>query len=161
LWRERSGWWFQRISWPFVLIMFIFFYTTAANMIERPDGIKIASCFIVAIMVSSFGSRLKRSTELRFKAFEFVDVQSKFRWDSLKDLEFAVLVPDRPGRRGLDAKEASIRQRHRLPPEVPIVFIEAELGDPSEFQQSPLMEILDEGGRFIISVKRCASIAHV
>jgi hypothetical protein len=40
------------------------------------------------------------------------------------------------------------------------VFIEAELGDPSEFQHSPLMEVKAENGRFIISVKRCASIAH-
>ena len=39
--------------------------------------------------------------------------------------------------------------------------IEAELGDPSEFQQSPLMEVLEEEGRFVISVKRCASVAHV
>jgi hypothetical protein len=43
---------------------------------------------------------------------------------------------------------------------VPIVFIEAELGDPSEFQQSPVMEVIQYEGRFIISVKRCASIAH-
>ena len=129
-------------------------------MIERPDGVKIASFFIVAIVVASFGSRVKRSTELRFKAFEFVDLNSRFLWDSLKHLEFPVLVPHRPGRRGLDEKEASIRQRHRIPDSVPIVFVEAELGDPSEFQQSPLMEVMQEGGRFIINVKRCVSIAH-
>ena len=41
------------------------------------------------------------------------------------------------------------------------MFVEAELGDPSEFQHSPLMEVVDDDGRFIISVKRCASVAHV
>jgi hypothetical protein len=160
-WRSSQGPWPLRMPWPFLAISAVFIYTTAANMVERPDGIKIASWFIIAIVVSSFGSRLKRSTELRFKAFEFVDLQSKFLWDSLKHLEFPVLVPHRPGRRCLDEKEASIRERHRLSAEVPIVFVEAELGDPSEFQQSPLMEVLAEGGRFIISVKRCASVAHV
>ena len=90
----------------YVLITAVFFYTTAANMIERPDGIKIASCFIVAIVVCSFGSRLRRSTELRFRGFEFADQTSQFLWDSMKHLEFPVLVPHRPGRRGLAEKEA-------------------------------------------------------
>jgi len=160
-WRDRRGAWYQRISWGYLLITAIFFYTSAANMIERPDGIKIASWFIIAIVGSSFWSRVRRSTELRFKSFEFANLESKFLWDSLKHLEFPVLVPHRPGRRHLDAKEASIRQRHRIGPDVPIVFVEAELGDPSEFQHSPLLEIIDESGRFIISVKRCASVAHV
>jgi hypothetical protein len=160
LYRQGQGAWLARVPWRFLLIAIVFYFTTAANMYERPDGIKIASWFILAIVLASFGSRLKRSTELRFRAFEFADNNSRFLWDSLKHLEFPVLVPHRPGRRGLDDKEASIRERHRLGPEIPIVFIEAELGDPSEFQQSPLMEIIQDEGRFIIRVSRCVSIAH-
>ncbi|HEX4143458.1 MAG TPA: hypothetical protein VHY91_07900 [Pirellulales bacterium] len=160
-WRDSQGAWYRRLSWRYLAITCIFYYTTAANMIERPDGIKIASWFIIAIVLSSFWSRVQRSSELRFKAFEFADLHSKFLWDSLKHLEFPVLVPHRPGRRGLDVKEASIRERHRLGSDVPIVFVEAALGDPSEFQHSPLMEIHEEDGRFILSVQRCASVAHV
>ncbi len=160
-WRDSQGVWYRRLSWRYLAITCIFFYTTAANMVERPDGIKIASWFIIAIVFSSFWSRLARSSELRFKAFEFADLHSKFLWDSLKHLEFPVLVPHRPGRRGLDIKEASIRERHRLGDDVPIVFVEAALGDPSEFQHSPLMEVHEDEGRFIISVSRCASVAHV
>ena len=156
LYRQREGNWLVRMPWVFVLITAVFFFTTGANMVERPDGIKIASWFIIAVLIGSFASRVKRSTELRFKAFEFTDIGSKFMWDSLKHLEFPVLVPHRPGRRGLEQKEASIRRRHRLPDEVPIVFIEAELGDASEFQQSPLMEVIQHEGRFVISVTRCA-----
>jgi hypothetical protein len=159
-WRVRSGFWLTRMPWFFLAVAGVFIYTTAANMVERPDGIKIASWFVIAIVVSSFSSRIQRSTELRFRAFEFADLQSKFLWDSLKHLEFPVLVPHRPGRRGLEAKEAHIRRRHRLAAEVPIVFVEAELGDPSDFQQSPLLEVKNEGERFIISVTRCASTAH-
>lgn len=156
--RAANSW---RLPWQYVLIAAVFFYTTAANVIERPDGIKIASCFIGAIVVSSFGSRLMRSTELRFKGFEFADIQSRFLWDSLKHLEFPVLVPHRPGGRELARKDASIRDRHRLGPDVPIVFIEAELGDTSEFQHNPLMSVREEEGRFVIGVQRCASVAHV
>lgn len=156
---ERAGW--RRVPWGFVAITAVFLYTTAANMLERPDGIKIASCFIGAIVVSSFVSRVSRSTELRFHGFEFKDVESKFLWDSLKHLEFPVLVPHRPGRRELDDKEERIRERHRLPAEVPIVFIEAQVGDPSDFLQIPVMEIHQTEGRFVIGITRCASIAHV
>jgi len=158
--RQRTGSWLARMPWVFVLITMVFFFTTGANMVERPDGIKIASWFIIAIVIGSFGSRFKRSTELRFRAFAFTDLNSKFLWDSLKHLEFPVLVPHRPGRRGLVEKEASIRRRHRIPEEIPIVFIEAELGDPSEFHHSPLMEVRQDEGRFVISLKRCVSIAH-
>jgi hypothetical protein len=150
-----------RIPWMYVLITGVFFYTTAANMVERPDGLKIASCFIVAVVVLSFWSRMRRSTELRFAGFEFADIQSRFLWDSLKHLEFPVLVPHRPGGRDLEKKEGDIRQRHRIAVEVPIVFVEAELGDPSEFQHKPLMRIWESEGRFVIGVTRCASVAHV
>jgi hypothetical protein len=44
---------------------------------------------------------------------------------------------------------------------VPIVFVEAELGDPSEFKHNPTLEVIESEGRFVVSVKRCVSVAHV
>jgi hypothetical protein len=44
---------------------------------------------------------------------------------------------------------------------VPVVFVEVELGDASEFYQRPLLEVIQENGRFIIRISRAASIAHV
>lgn len=159
--RSRAGRFFLfRVPYFYLIICGVFLYTTSANMIERPDGIKIAACFIAAVLVLSFASRLSRSTELRFEGFEFTDPTSRFLWDSLKHLEFPVLVPHRPGRQSLESKEQGIREQHRLPPEVPIVFVEAELGDPSEFGHHPLMEVIEQEGKFIIRIKRCASIAH-
>ena len=49
-----------------------------------------------------------------------------------------------------------IRKEHRLSSDVPIVFIEAKLGDTSDFYQTPLVEVLQEEGCFIIRVKKCA-----
>jgi hypothetical protein len=43
---------------------------------------------------------------------------------------------------------------------VPIVFVEAELGDTSEFEHAPLMEVIESEGKFIIRITRCVSIAH-
>ncbi len=53
----------QTIAFGAVSVVFI--YTTVANSIERPDGLKIAALFILAILVVSFVSRLRRSFELR------------------------------------------------------------------------------------------------
>jgi hypothetical protein len=68
-----------------------------------------------------------------------------------------VLVPHRPGNRKLVEKERIIRDRHRLPEEVPIVFLEASLEDPSEFEQVPLVRVFQQEGRFVIKITRCAS----
>jgi hypothetical protein len=160
LWRHREGAWWRRLSWRYGLIMVVFVYTTAANIVERPVGLVIATWFIVAIFVASVISRLRRSKELRFAGWQYQDEQSRFLWESLKHLEFPVLVPHRPGGRSLAQKEEIIRREHRLGPEVPVVFVEAELGDPSEFYQTPLLAVKQEEGRFIIRVTRCASIPH-
>src|SRR5262245_2313985 len=44
----------------FGAITLVLAYTTVANVIERPDGVKIASFFIVAIVVTSLLSRVSR-----------------------------------------------------------------------------------------------------
>ncbi|MFC8302801.1 amino acid permease [Specibacter sp. NPDC057265] len=49
----------------FGAISLAFCYTTVTNIVERPDGIRIAALFIVAIVVVSLLSRLRRSFELR------------------------------------------------------------------------------------------------
>ena len=53
------------LALAFGLITLVFAYTTVANIIEGPDGVKIASFFIAAILVTSLISRVTRATELR------------------------------------------------------------------------------------------------
>lgn len=160
--RSRLGPNWRRIPWRYVLITAVFLYTALDIIITKPDGVTIAACFIAGVILISAVSRIMRSTELeRFRRFEFVSPESKFLWESLQHLEIPVLVPHRPGGRILAAKEDEIRNWHHLNPNTPIVFMEVEIGDASEFYQSPLMEIVHEEGRFIIRVTRCASIAHV
>lgn len=161
LWRKRSGPWPRRMPWAFLLIGCIFTLSALAVMFATPAGLVIALCFVVALLVSSITARAFRSTELRFEGFEFKDHRSRFLWESLIAMEFPILVPHRPGRHSLLVKEETIRKRHRLSRDVPLVFIETELGDPSEFYHKPLLEVIQEEGRFIIRICRCASVAHV
>ncbi len=161
LWRRRSGSWPRKLTWPFLLISTFFLLSAGAAIVSNPDGLLIALCFVLAILVSSIISRAVRSTELRFEGFEFKDAQSQFLWESLKYLEFPVMVPHRPGRRSLLDKEEHVRRTHRLAADVPLIFVESCLGDASDFYHRPLLEVTQEQGRFVLRISRCASIAHV
>lgn len=159
-WLKRTGSWWQRLHWGFVTATAVFLYTTIAIIIEKPDGIKIAGAFIFGVMAFSIISRTRRSTELRFEKFDFVDEHSRFLWDALRHLEFPVLVPHRPGHHTIIEKDDKIRRVHRLDPKTPIVFVEATVGDPSEFHHNPMIEVTEQDERFVLRLTRCASVAH-
>jgi hypothetical protein len=159
-WRKRAGTWWQRIHAGYLIATIVFFYTMVAIIIEKPEGIKIASAFVVSIVAFSIISRTRRSTELRFEKFDFVDDHSRFLWDALRHLEFPVLVPHRPGHHTIVEKDEKIRRVHRLGKNVPVVFVEATVGDPSEFHHNPMIEVTEEEGRFLLRLTRCASVAH-
>jgi hypothetical protein len=157
---KRAGPWWRRIHAGYFTAMLVFFYTTIAIIIEKPEGIKIAGAFVLSIVVFSIISRTRRSTELRFEKFDFVDAHSRFLWDALRHLEFPVLVPHRPGHHTIVQKDERIRRVHRLGPKVPIVFVEATVGDPSEFHHNPTIEVTEEEGRFVLKLTRCVSVSH-
>ena len=67
-WAKKQG-----VKWLFLIISLVFTYTTITNVIERPDGIKIASFFILLTVGTSLFSRVMRSTELRITNVRFDD----------------------------------------------------------------------------------------
>ena len=71
-WRQPNRW------VMFVSITIVFFYTSITNIFERPEGIKIASVFILSIVVMSLVSRALRSTELRVLGVEPDDLATQF-----------------------------------------------------------------------------------
>lgn len=148
-----SPWYFKLVAGAFVL-------TTLAVIVTAPTGLLIAFGFIVAILAMSVLVRALRSDELRTTGFDFVSVQAKFLWDSLRTMDFPVLIPHRPGWKGREDKEACIRRDHNLDPNVEIVFLEIEVDDPSNFYQRLMIDVVQEDKRYIIKVTRCVSIAH-
>ncbi len=159
-WQRRTGRWYVRTSWSFLAITVVFIYTTIANVYEKPDGLKIATFFILTILITSFWSRYARSRELRFAGFKLPDPETRLMWDTIRHLELTVLVPHRPGRRSLANKEAQIRREHRIPRDLMIVFVEVELTDASEFVNEPVMRIFQDEGRYVMKITGAASIAH-
>ncbi len=160
LWKRGQGRWYRRLSWSFLAITGVFIYTTIVNVFEKPDGLKIATFFIVAILITSFWSRYVRSRELRFAGFKLPDPETRLLWDTIRHLELTVLVPHRPGRRSLASKEAQIRREHRIPRDLVIVFVEVQLTDASDFVNEPVMRLFQEEGRYVMKITGAASIAH-
>ena len=159
--RLRGSWLRWPALLPFALISGFFLFMAGLTVFINSSGLAIALAFIVLVLATGFVSRWLRSTELRFEGFTFADDKTKARWEEICQLEFQVLVPHRPNGLSLAEKEREIRRQHRLGAEVPIIFIEVQLGDPSDFFNRPTMKIDMENGREIVRVSRCASVAHV
>ncbi len=149
------------VTAPLVLVSLIFLLTACWVCYDNPTGLLIALLFVAVLFITAGLSRWRRSTELRYYGFTFADEESGIRWEQIRRLEFQVLAPHRPDHLTLADKDADLRARHRLGADVPIIFIEAMLGDPSDFQQHPLMRIVKQDGMEVIRVWQCASIAHV
>jgi len=134
---------------------------TAVTAFTHSSGVVIALTFVVTIVLTSFISRWLRSTELRFEGFSFSDEATRIRWEGICGREFQIVAPHRPGLTSVAEKHLAIQREFRLSASTPVLFVEATLGDPSEFYQQPRIEIHDEQGREVVRVSKCASISHV
>jgi hypothetical protein len=120
----------------FGLISLVFAYTTIANVIERPDGVKIASFFIAAILATSLISRVTRATELRVTMVELDATARRFIEEAAAKGEIRIVANEPQARDILEyiEKEHEERQRHQIPPDDPVLFLEVTVADPSEFE---------------------------
>jgi hypothetical protein len=118
----------------FLAITIVFIFTTAINIVEQPSGIKIASLFILGIIVASFVSRAMRTTELRISRIEF-DEKAKEFLEDLSDGEIRIVTNRREVGNVSEYrfKEHEKRIDNHIPSTDPVIFYEVELGDASEF----------------------------
>jgi hypothetical protein len=134
----------RRATIAFGLITLVFAYTTAANIVERPDGVKIAFFFITAIIVTSLISRATRSTELRVTGIRFDDRAERILRDLAASGEIRLIAnePDEGSRREYEEKERETREIHHLSPDEPVAFLEVTVPDASEFASD--LEVVGE-----------------
>ena len=126
----------RRLAMAFGVIAAIFLYTTGANVVERPDGVKIAACFIAAILVVSLLSRLSRSLELRVTEVHLDPMAQLFVRDcARRKLRLVANEPDSRDESEYREKLWQIKHDHDLPDE-DIVFAEVTVGDPSDFEST-------------------------
>jgi hypothetical protein len=141
------------------LVTVVFAYTTGANVIERPDGIIIASCIIVFILTVSGVSRYIRSTELRVAGTTFADQASKRLWESMIGRKVN-LVPIR----SLDAdarKERIQKIRANYKVHGPLAFLHVGLLDNRSEFLSPLeIKVTEEAGAYLVESSQAVAIAN-
>lgn len=149
-----------RVPPLYVVALLVFGASLLWVVYQRPVGAAFAGGFVLVTVVVSVVSRTWRSTELRFDGFEFADALTEREWARLKASDYPVLVPVRPGLVDLREKEIEARTRHRIPGTTPVMLVQADLADPSEFHQRPLVRIARENGRVVIRISRCCSVPH-
>jgi hypothetical protein len=128
--------WRSRWRLAYLGMTLIFGYTTVVNILERPEGIKIASFFILAIVTSSLLSRTIRSTELRIRLVHLSSSAQAFVEEMGQ--EPVRLIAHRPDKRTAeeyDRKERQAREDHSLNDGEPVIFLEVYQGDASDFEE--------------------------
>lgn len=136
----------------FALITLVFIYTTIVNVIERPDGLRIALLFIAAIIFVSILSRIFRSTELRIADIQLDETAEKFLQDSVHHCaELHIIANKRQaGDWGeYQDKELAEREDHHIDERDPVLFFEVTISDASEFVGKlhvEGVEVLDPNG---------------
>lgn len=128
----------------FVGITLVFIYTTATNIIERPDGVRIAAFFIVAIVITSLVSRVWRSTELRTAEVRLDETAERLLKEASYNGYIRIIAnhPDDRTSREYLAKERAEREASHIPAGDPILFLEVSVDDASEF--APTLQVRGE-----------------
>jgi hypothetical protein len=138
-------------AFVFGLIALVFIYTAITNMVERPDGLKIAAFFIGAIIVTSLTSRIKRSTELRVQSIELDAAARKFVEEACKGEIHIIANRKQTGDvEEYRLKEQEQREDNHIPAGVPVLFLEVNVRDASEFAGVvPIAGVEVEGYRIL------------
>jgi hypothetical protein len=150
----------KQALWGFVfgLITLVFAYTTTVNVIERPDGIKIASFFIGLVILVSLLSRILRTTELRVDQFEIDDTADRFIDEAAAKGTIRIITnrPEESDEQEYRREIAEHREDHKLPRRDPILFLEVVVGDASEFARTMKVEGKDIGGYRVLRAESAA-----
>jgi hypothetical protein len=111
-------------------------YTTLLNIVERLEGIKIASFFIIAMVASSLISRAMRSTELRICGVH-LEALADERLENDDDRVIRLVAQTEAWKRSrLDIIDDKVRFYHSLSPDECIYFLQVERGDASDFEKN-------------------------
>ncbi len=148
----------NKSAYGFGLIAAIFAYTTVVNVIERPDGIKIAAVFILSIVFVSLLSRVWRTTELRVTGIELDENALRFIHEAEQDKIIHIIAnhPDALDEEEYRHKEHSAREDHQIPAGAPIIFMEVTVRDASDFTDQLCVQGVEVAGYRILRVEGTA-----
>jgi hypothetical protein len=130
VWRGGS----KRAGFAFGVVTTVFVYALVANAVQRPDGLMIAFFFVVAIVVVSLVSRVQRSTELRQERIEVDETAQGFIDQAGEHIHLVAHRRRHGTEEEYSRKEKEQREDNHIPPDEPIIFLEVQVEDASEFE---------------------------
>ncbi|WP_433428248.1 amino acid transporter [Nonomuraea sp. CA-141351] len=151
-WKKRQ----QVATAGFAVISAVLGYTLVDNVIERPDGVKIASFFIAAIIVTSLISRATRSTELRVTEVHLDPLAEEFVNEACGDIH---VIANEPNARDQEEYNDKLREtwvNHRLRSSEPVLFVEVSVPDASEFETELHVKGEERYGHKILTIESSA-----
>ncbi len=124
------------VAFAFGLVTAVFVYALLANEIQRPDGIIISAFFIGAMIFVSLVSRVYRSLELRQERIELDETAQRFIDEASHRSEIHLVAHRRRtgSEKEYTLKAQEQREDNHIPEDVPILFLEVEVEDASEFE---------------------------
>ncbi|MCY7323036.1 MAG: APC family permease [Phormidesmis sp. CAN_BIN36] len=141
----------------FSVITIVFLYTTVVNIIERPEGIRIAGFLIGTIILTSLVSRVWRSTELRVEQIELDDAARRFIYEesqhTIRLIANRLTVGDE---QEYFLKEKKVREDNHVPATDPILFLEVQVSDASDFGGTLYISGVQVNGYRILRMKSAA-----
>ena len=142
-------------TFAFGLVTVVFIYALVANEIQRPDGIIIALFFIAAMIFTSLVSRVYRSLELRQERIDLDETAQRLIEEASLRGEIHIVANRRQAgdEREYSLKEREQREDNHIPADVPILFLEIDVEDPSEFEDVLEVRGVEVGGHKVLRAK--------
>ncbi|MFZ3555808.1 amino acid transporter [Streptomyces sp. BH055] len=131
----------RRATIGFGAITAVFAYTLVTNVVERPDGIKIALIFIAAILITSFASRVHRAFELRAGAVTYDETALRIIDEAAAQGPLRIIANE-PHEESADdyrVKENCQRADTPMPDDGRVLFLEVFIQDSSDFTEDLLV----------------------
>jgi hypothetical protein len=138
----------------FGVITAIFVYTTIDNIIERPDGLRIATLFILGILVVSIVSRIGRSFQLRATSVTFDVTALDFILEDADEGEIRIIShePDVDTTKEYEQKVKDERKYSHIPQRSRTIFLEVLPSDSSDFEEDLVVHGVVKHGYRVLQV---------
>jgi hypothetical protein len=139
----------------FAVVSIVFVYTTVVNVIERPDGIRIAALFIVGIIVISIISRVRRSFQLRATSITLDPIALGFVTDDAANGGIRIIAnePDDGSADEYRNKNIDERRFSHIPQASRTIFLEVHPADSSDFEEDLTVRGVEKYGYRILMVR--------
>lgn len=138
----------------FGVITVVFVYTTVLNVIERPDGIRIAALFIVGILGVSLISRIQRSFQLRASSVVLDEAALSFVTEDASHGVIRIIAnePDDGSALEYRSKNSDERRYSHIPRNSPTIFLEVHPTDSSDFEEDLVVRGVHKHGFRVLEV---------